>query len=167
MFLLFARSWLIVLNTCCVLVYRHCLYLLLIFTHPLLASFFVHRANRPQPAPLPGGMGKKYIRKIVQFRALLCSFDLAIFCGRWWWYSSVWVSGRLPGENCEKLLISLFNFCHAFCFGGDFSFYLVAKRCLQNYLPLFVHDKLPCFSVCGAFGFCLTVPVEKEPGWSV
>lgn len=37
----------------------------------------------PQPAPLPGGMGKKYIRKIVQFRALLCSFDLAIFCGRW------------------------------------------------------------------------------------
>ncbi|EOV7419405.1 TPA: hypothetical protein ACV8DF_003648 [Escherichia coli] len=48
--------------------------------------------------------------------------------------------------------------------GGDFSFYLVAKRCLQNYLPLFVHDKLPCFSVCGAFGFCLTVPVEKEPG---
>ncbi|EOK3484330.1 hypothetical protein ACY2I5_005652, partial [Escherichia coli] len=38
-----------------------------------IASFFVHRAKWLQPAPLPGGMGKKYIRKIVQFRALLCS----------------------------------------------------------------------------------------------
>ncbi|HHB2585069.1 TPA: hypothetical protein ACIAKG_004569, partial [Enterobacter roggenkampii] len=40
------------------------------------ASFFVHLAIRPQPAPAAGGKGINTIKKIVQICALSCTREM-------------------------------------------------------------------------------------------